>query len=131
MVSGPGGDARANALSRLATSSVGAEPAAWPLLWRRRRNHGSWPISAGKVRVKGRRQGNVCGPHEVHLVTTARSEPLVGTPQGVDNQATAPTSPNPSQRYSRVAPLPSRSGQRPPPVDPQVILYVGKWMPRS
>ena len=25
--------------------------------------------------------------------------------QGVDNQATAPTSPNPSQRYSRVAPL--------------------------
>ena len=35
-------------------------------------------------------------------------------PQGVDNQATAPTSPNPSQRYSRVAPLPSRSGRRPP-----------------
>ena len=34
--------------------------------------------------------------------------------QGVDNQATAPTSPNSSQRYSRVAPLPSRSGQRPP-----------------
>ena len=34
--------------------------------------------------------------------------------QGVDNQATAPTSPNPSQRYSRVAPLPSRSVQRPP-----------------
>ena len=34
--------------------------------------------------------------------------------QGVDNQATAPTSPNPSQRYSRVAPLPSRSGRRPP-----------------
>ena len=34
--------------------------------------------------------------------------------QGVDNQATAPTSLNPSQRYSRVAPLPSRSGQRPP-----------------
>ena len=41
MLSGPGGDARA-------TSSVGAEPAAWPLLWRKRRNHGSWPISAGK-----------------------------------------------------------------------------------
>ena len=39
MLSGPGGDARANAISRLATSSVGAEPAAWPLLW---------PISAGK-----------------------------------------------------------------------------------
>ena len=34
--------------------------------------------------------------------------------QGVDNQATAPTSPNPSQRYSRVAPLPSPSGRRPP-----------------
>ena len=28
--------------------------------------------------------------------------------QGVDNQATAPTSPNPGQRYSQVAPLPSR-----------------------
>ena len=48
MLSGPGGDARANAISRLATSLVGAEPAAWPLLWRKRRNHGSWPISAGK-----------------------------------------------------------------------------------
>ena len=67
-----------------------------------------------QVRVKGRRQGKVCGPDEVHLVTTAQGEPLVGTPTGVDNQATAPTSPNPSQRYSRVAPLPSRSGQRPP-----------------
>ena len=30
MQSGPGGDARANAISRLATSSVGAEPAALP-----------------------------------------------------------------------------------------------------
>ena len=48
MLSGPGGDARANAISRLATSSVGAEPAAWPLLWRQGRNHGSWPNSAGK-----------------------------------------------------------------------------------
>ena len=35
MLSGPGGGARANAISRLATSSVGAEPAAWPLLWRK------------------------------------------------------------------------------------------------
>ena len=73
MLSGPGGDARANAISRLATSSVGAEPAAWPLL------------GAGQsvqVRVKGRRQGKVCGPDEVHLVTTARGEPLVGTPTG-------------------------------------------------
>ena len=34
--------------------------------------------------------------------------------QGVDNQATAPTSPNPSQQYSRVAPLPLRGGWRPP-----------------
>ena len=48
MLSGPGGDARANAISRLATSSVGAELAAWPLLWRERRNHSSWPNSAGK-----------------------------------------------------------------------------------
>ena len=30
------------------------------------------------VRVKGRRQGNVCGPDEVDLVTTALGEPLVG-----------------------------------------------------
>ena len=48
MLSGPGGDARANAISGLATLSVGAEPAAWPMLWRKRRNHGSWPNSAGK-----------------------------------------------------------------------------------
>ena len=48
MQSGPGGDVRANAIGRFATSSVGAKPAAWPLLWRKRRNHRSWPISAGK-----------------------------------------------------------------------------------
>ena len=48
MLSGLGGDARANAISRPATSSVRAEPAAWPLLWRKRRNQGSSPISAGK-----------------------------------------------------------------------------------
>ena len=48
MLSGPGGGVQANAISRLAMSSVGAEFAAWPLLWRKRRNHGSWPISAGK-----------------------------------------------------------------------------------
>ena len=48
MLSGPGGDARANAISRHTTSLVEAEPAAWPLLWRKWRNHGSWPISAGK-----------------------------------------------------------------------------------
>ena len=41
MLSGLGGDARANAISRLAATSVGAKPAAWPLLWRKRRNHGS------------------------------------------------------------------------------------------
>ena len=48
MLSGPGSDVRAIVINRLATSSVGAEPAAWPLQWRRRRNHVSWPISAGK-----------------------------------------------------------------------------------
>ena len=48
MLSGPGCDARANAINRLATSWVGAEPAAWPLLWRKWRNNGSWPNSAGK-----------------------------------------------------------------------------------
>ena len=79
MQSGSGGDTRANAISRLAKSSVGAEPAAWPLLWRRRRNHRSWPVS---VRVKGRRQGNICGPDEVDLVTRALGEPLVGAPPG-------------------------------------------------
>ena len=42
--------------------------------------------------------------------------------QGVDNQATAPTSPNPSQRYSRVAPLQSRSGRR-PPCRPSCLYY--------
>ena len=35
-----------------------------------------------QVRVKGRRQGNVCGSHEVDLVTTALDKPLVGTPTG-------------------------------------------------
>ena len=78
-----------------------------------------------QVRVKGRRQGNVCGPDEVHLVTTARGEPLVGTLQGVDNQGTAPTNPNPSQRCSRVAPLPSRSGRR-PPCGPSSYIIRGK-----
>ena len=48
MLSGPGRDARTNAISRLATLSVGAEPAAWRLLWRKRRKHGSWTNSAGK-----------------------------------------------------------------------------------
>ena len=48
MLSGLGGDARAIAIIRLATSWIGAEPAAWPLLRRKRRNHGSWPYSAGK-----------------------------------------------------------------------------------
>ena len=35
-----------------------------------------------QVRVKGRRQGNVCGPDEVNLVTTPRGETVVGTPIG-------------------------------------------------
>ena len=37
---------------------------------------------SAQVRVKGRRQGNVCGPDEVNLVTTPRGESLVGTPTG-------------------------------------------------
>ena len=53
MQGGPEGDARANAISRLATSSVGAEPAAWPLLWRKRGNMGAG--QSVQVRVKGRR----------------------------------------------------------------------------
>ena len=44
---------------------------------------------------------------------------------GVDNQATASTSPNPSQRYSRVAPLPSRSG-RCSPCRPSSYIIRGK-----
>ena len=43
-----------------------------------------------QVRVKGRHHGNVCGPNEVNPVTTARGDPLVGTPTGGDNQATHP-----------------------------------------
>ena len=35
-----------------------------------------------QVRVKGRFRGNVCGPDEVNLVTTALGEPLLGTPTG-------------------------------------------------
>ena len=35
-----------------------------------------------QVRLKGRRQGKVCGLDEVNLVTTARGEALVGTPTG-------------------------------------------------
>ena len=78
MQSPPGGDARAKAISRLAASS--AETAAWPLPWRKRRNQGTG--QSVQVRVQGRRQCNVCGPDEVDLVTTARGEPLVGTPTG-------------------------------------------------
>ena len=45
--------------------------------------------------------------------------------QGVDNQATAPTSRNPSQQYSRVVPLRSPSGQR-PPCGPSSYIIRGK-----
>ena len=45
--------------------------------------------------------------------------------QGVDNQATAATSPSPSHRYSRVAPLPSRSGRR-PPCRPSIYIIHGQ-----
>ena len=75
---GPRGEARANATSRHATLYVDAKPAAWPLLWRRWCNHGQ----SVHVRAEGRRHGNVCVPDEVNLVTTARGEPLVGTPTG-------------------------------------------------
>ena len=33
-----------------------------------------------QVRIKGRHPGNVCGLDELNLVTTARGEPVVGTP---------------------------------------------------
>ena len=78
--SGPGGDAWANAMSRLATSSVA------PNLWHGRCCGGSNATTGAgqsvQVRVKGRRQGNVCGPDEVDLVTRARGELLVGTTTG-------------------------------------------------
>ena len=35
-----------------------------------------------QVRVKGRHEGNVCGPDEVNVVSMARGEPLVRTPTG-------------------------------------------------
>ena len=67
-----------------------------------------------QVRVKGRGQGIVCGPNKVNVVTTARGEALLVPLQVVDNQATARTNLNPSQRYSR-APAPvMRGGRRPP-----------------
>ena len=71
---GPGGEAQANAISRR-----------WlPNLRPGHHCGGNGPTTgAGQtphVRLKGRRQGIVCGPHEVNLVTTARGEPLVGTP---------------------------------------------------
>ena len=65
------------------------------------------------VRVTGRRQGIVRGLDEVILVTTARANLWWVPLQGVINQATAPTSPNPSQRCSRVVPLVPRGGRIP------------------
>ena len=84
-----------------------------------------------QVRVKGRRQGTVCGPDEVDLVTTAWGEPLVGTPTG-GRQSSYGTHQHESQPAictgcaTPVAGLPAS-----PPVDPLVILYEGKWVPRS
>ena len=78
-MTGPGGEVQPYATSRRATFSVDAEAAAWSLLWRR------WTMGAGQsvqVRVKGRRKGNVCGPDDVHVVTTTWGQPLVGTPAG-------------------------------------------------
>ena len=77
---GPGSEAQANAIIRRATSSVDAEP-----IPTRRCGGDGTTTGAGqlvKVRVRGTRQGNVCGPDEVNLVTMARGEPLVGTPTG-------------------------------------------------
>ena len=45
--------------------------------------------------------------------------------QGVDNQATAPTSPNPGQRYSRVAPL-LRVAAGVPPCRPSRYIICGQ-----
>ena len=67
-------------MSRHTTLSLDAERAASWLLWRIWHNHGSG--QSVQVRVKGRREGNVCGPDEVHLFTTAEDEPVVGTPTG-------------------------------------------------
>ena len=61
-------------------SSVGAEPAACPCCGGSGATTGAG--QSVQVRVKGRRQGNVCGPDKVDLATTARGEPLVGTPTG-------------------------------------------------
>ena len=84
-----------------------------------------------QVRVKGRRQGNVCGPDEVHLVTTARSEPPVGTPTGGRSPSYGTHQPEsqPAKFTGCATPVAWRLAS--PPVDPQDIFYVGKWMPRS
>ena len=60
-----GGEAKANAISRHATLSVAAQPTAWPPLWRRWHNHGSWPIGVGKGR------GEASG----HCMWARRDEP--------------------------------------------------------
>ena len=88
-----------------------------PNLWPEHRCSGDGTtMRAGQsvqVRVKGRRQGIVCGPDEVNLVTTV---PLPGANlwwvplQGIDNQATASFNPSPGQRNSRVVPLMPRDG---------------------
>ena len=76
----PGGDTQANV-------KVGSPRRRWGRNLRPGRCCGGRGATTGagqsvQVRVKGRRRGKVCGPDEVHLVTTARGEPLVGTPTG-------------------------------------------------
>ena len=122
MRSGRGGDARANAISRLATSAVGAEPAAWPLLWRKLTGAGQ----TVQLRVKGRRQGNVCGPDEVDLHgyhgpgRASGGYPYRGSIIKLRHPpARIPASDIHGLRHSR------RGAANVPRVDPVDILYVG------
>ena len=77
---------------------------------------------SGHVKVKGRGQRNVSGPDEVHLVTTAGPNLWWVPLEGVDNQATAPATPNSSERFSRVEPRMPRGGQHPPCGPSQYII---------
>ena len=51
-------------------------------------------------------------------------------PQGVDNEAMAPASPNPSRRFPCYAPLLAWGGWH-PPVDPRVIVYDNMYIGSS
>ena len=67
---GLGVEARANAISRDAMLFVDAELGGGRCCGGDGATTGAGQSVQG--RVKGRRRGNVCGPHEVNLVTTAR-----------------------------------------------------------